>query len=147
MGRLTVKKSGEPKNVSDASNCDDQIDAYSQALPLPFRAICERLRELIDAALPRAASKIWHGSPVWFIDDNPVVGYSTTARTVNLLFWNGQAFDEPGLEPVGKHRAARAAFSDGTEIDPKLMRRWLNKAELDVFDSKAYFKTLRNQER
>jgi hypothetical protein len=147
MGTLTVKKSGEPKNVPVGPNGDDQIAAYSQALPLPFRAICDRLRELIDAALPRAASKIWHGSPVWFIDDNPVVGYSATAKTVNLLFWNGQAFDEPGLKPVGKHRAAQAALSDGTEIDLKLMRRWLKKAESDVFDSRAYFKTLRNHGR
>jgi hypothetical protein len=80
---------------------------------------------------------------VWFIDDNPVVGYNATAKSVNLLFWNGQAFDEAGLKPVGKYRAAEAVFRDAAEIDPKVIRRWLKKAKSDVFDSKAFFKKLR----
>jgi hypothetical protein len=80
---------------------------------------------------------------VWFVDDNPVVGYNATAKSVNLLFWNGQAFDEASLKPVGKYRAAQAIFRDATEIDPKVIRRWLKKAKTDVFDSKAFFKKLR----
>jgi hypothetical protein len=80
---------------------------------------------------------------VWFIDDNPVVGYNATAKAVNLLFWNGQAFDEAGLKPVGKYRAAQAMFGAVAEIDPKVVRRWLKKAKSDVFDSKAFFKKLR----
>jgi hypothetical protein len=108
-----------------------------------FRGICDLLRELIDIALPKATSKVWHGSPVWFIDENPVVGYNVTAKTVNLLFWNGQAFDEASLRPVGKYRAAQASFGDAAEIDPKVVRRWLKKAKSDVFDSKAFFKELR----
>ena len=74
---------------------DDQIAAYSQAQLLAFRTICDLLRALITAAIPKATSKVWRGSPAWFIDENPVVGYNATAKTVNLLFWNGQAFDEP----------------------------------------------------
>jgi hypothetical protein len=80
---------------------------------------------------------------VWFIDDNPVVGYNATAKSVNLLFWNGQAFEEPALKPVGKYRAAQAVFGDAAEIDAKAIRRWLKKARSDVFDSKAFFKKLR----
>ena len=64
-------------------------------------------------------------------------------KAVNLLFWNGQAFDEPGLKPVGKYRAAQAVFRDTAEIDPKAIRRWLRKAKSDVLDSRAYFKKLR----
>jgi hypothetical protein len=75
--------------------------------------------------------------------ENPVVGYNATAKTVNLLFWNGQAFDEPALRPVGKYRAAQAVFREAAEIDPKVVRRWLKKAKSDVFDSKAYFQKLR----
>ena len=125
------------------SNGDDPIAAYSDAQPLPFHAICEALRELIDTALPKATSKVWHGSPVWFIDDNPVVGYNATAKSVNLLFWNGQAFGEAAFKPVGKYRAAQATFGDAAEIEPKLIRSWLKKAKADVFDSKAFFKKLR----
>ena len=140
-----MKKSGKSKNGEDARNGADQIAAYSQAQPLALRAVCDLLRELIDTALPRATSKVWHGSPVWFIDDNPVVGYNATAKAANLLFWNGQAFDEPTLKPVGKYQAAQALFGDAAEIAPKVIRRWLKKAKSDVFDSKAYFKKLREK--
>src|SRR5262249_26648366 len=108
---------------------------------------CELLRELIDVAIPKATCKVWHGSPVWFIDDNPVVGYNATAKSVNLLFWNGQAFDKASLKPVGKYGAAQAIFTDAAEIDSKVIRRWLKKAKADVFDSKAFFKTLREEKR
>src|SRR5262249_17638263 len=131
-----MKRSGEPKTGDGGSNGDDPIAAYSQAQPLTFRTICDALRELITAALPRATPRVWHGSPVWFLGENPVVGYNATAKTVNLLFWNGQAFDEPDLKPVGKYRAAQAVFRDAAEIDPKVIRRWLKKATSDVFDSK-----------
>jgi hypothetical protein len=121
----------------------DPIAAYSRAQPPAFREMCDVLRKLIDAAMPKAESKIWHGSPVWFIDDNPVVGYNATAKTVILLFWNGQAFDEPDLKPVGKYRAAQAVFRDAEEIDPAVIRRWLTTARSDVLDSRAFFKKLR----
>jgi hypothetical protein len=141
----TMKNSSKSKRTQGAPSSDDQVAAYSQTQSLAFRTICELLRELIDKALPKASSKIWHGSPVWFIDDNPVVGYDARAKTVNLVFWNGQAFDEPGLRPVGKYRAAQASFADVAEIDSRVIHRWLRKARLDVFDSNAFFKNLRKR--
>lgn len=120
------------------------IASYSVSPPA-LQSVCELLRELIDESLPKATSKIWHGSPVWFVADNPVVGYSANKKTVNLLFWNGQAFDEPELQPVGKYRAAQARFGDVEEVDRKAVRRWLKKAKVDVFDSKAFFKQLREK--
>ena len=138
-----MKTSRESQSVDGSPNDDDQITAYSRAQPLTLQSICDALRELIAAALPKATSKVWHGSPVWFIDENPVVGYSTNAKSVKLLFWNGQAFDEPALKPVGKHRAAQAVINDPDEVDPKLVRRWLKRAESNVLDSKAYLKQLR----
>lgn len=119
------------------------VAAYSEAQAPAFRAICEALRKRIDAALPKAASRVWHGSPVWFLDGNPVVGYSATASAVHLLFWNGRAFGDALLEPVGKHRAAQARFADAAAIDPKAVRRWLKKAGADVFDSRAFFRKAR----
>jgi hypothetical protein len=138
-----MKKAAEAKSADRDPSGDDQIAAYSQAQGVELRSICDLLRGLIDAALPKATSKVWHGSPVWFVDDNPVVGYNATAKTVNLLFWNGQALDEALLQPVGKYRAAQAKFNTVAEIDPKTIRRWLKKAKADVFDSKAFFKKLR----
>jgi hypothetical protein len=141
-----MKRADEPKAVDGGNGCCP-IDAYAQAQPLAFRAVCDALRGLIATALPEATSKVWHGSPVWFIGENPVVGYNGTAKAVNLLFWNGQAFDEPDLKPVGKHRAAQATFREAAEVDPSVIRRWLRKAKADVLDSKAFFKKLREEKK
>jgi hypothetical protein len=140
-----MKKTGEAKTVARDGSRDDPIAAYSRARTPALRTTCDLLRELIDTEIPRATSRVWHGSPVWFIGDNPVVGYNATAKTVNLLFWNGQAFHEPALKPVGKYGAAQALFRDAAEIDPKVVRRLLKKARSDVFDSKAFFKKLRER--
>ncbi len=140
-----MKKSRASRTVESSPDGGGQIAAYSEAQSPRFRATCDSLRELIDTALPAATSKVWHGSRVWFMEDNPVVGYNATAKAVNLLFWNGQAFDEPALKPVGKYRAAQVTFRDSAEIDPKVIRRWLKKAKSDVFDSKAFFKKLRER--
>ena len=142
---MKTMKSAKSKDVDDVSNGADQSAAYSRAQTPEFRKVCEVLRGLIDKDLPKASCKVWHGSPVWFIDDNPVVGYSATAKSVNLLFWNGRAFDEASLEPVGKHRAAQAKFADAGDVDAQVIRRWLKKAKSDVFDSKTFFKKLREQ--
>ena len=138
-----MKKPAEPQAANRDADGDDRIAAYSETQTAAFQTVCELLRELIDSTLPKASSKIWHGSPVWFIDENPVVGYSANAKAVSLLFWNGRAFDEPELRPVGKYRAAQAKFVDASAIDPKVIRRWLKKAKSDIFDSRAFFQKLR----
>lgn len=74
------------------------IDAYHNTQAPADKAICDSLRQIIDAALPEAQSKIWHGHPVWFLDGNPVVGYSKLKDLVRLLFWSGRSFDEPHLK-------------------------------------------------
>jgi hypothetical protein len=143
-----MKRRDESKTVVDSDSAGrDPIAAYSHALPAEFRAICDLLREMISRALPDATSKVWHGSPVWFDDPNPIVGYSATAKAVNLLFWNGQAFEDPTLTPVGKFRAAQASFKTAAEIDRNVLQGWLKKARADVFDSHGYFKQLRESKK
>jgi hypothetical protein len=135
------KKTVFPKTIVD----DDPIATYTADLSPALSTICITLRGLIDAALPKATSKIWHGGPVWFDGENPVVGYDARTKGVTVLFWNGMAFDEPDLKPVGIHGAAAATFTDVSEIDPKTVRRWLKKARENVFDSVGYFKKLREK--
>jgi hypothetical protein len=48
---------------------------------------------------------------------------------------------------VGKYRAAQALFADVSEIDAQAIRRWLKKAGSDIFDSKAFFKKMREEKR
>jgi hypothetical protein len=144
---MTMKKFSVSGLGSANSQATDEIAAYSEAQSPPFRAMCDALRTLIDASIAKATSKVWHGSPVWFIDDNPVIGYCASAKSVKLLFWNGQALDEPGLQPVGKYGAAQVVFTDENDIDSTLIRRWLKKAKSDVFDSKAFFQSMRKKTR
>jgi hypothetical protein len=74
---------------------------YNEAQAPADREICELLARQIDRHLPEAENKIWHAHPVWFLDGNPVVGYSKLKGCVRLLFWSGQSFGEPGLTPQG----------------------------------------------
>ena len=125
MKSRTAKPTTGPKTVA----------AYVKAQKPGLAAVCRLLRKEIDATLPMAGAKIYHAIPVWFIAGNPVVGFSVTAKKqVNLLFWNGQAFDEPDLEAVGKFKAAQVQFGDVEEIDKKKLKKWLKKAGKDIWD-------------
>ena len=101
------------------------IEAFNRALEPTARTVCSRLAEEIDRGLPEAESRIWHRHPVWFLDGNPIVGYSKLEDGVRLLFWSGQSFREPGLEPQGKFMAAEIRFRSADDIDPARLLRWL----------------------
>ena len=137
-----MKTNTVTKRIADEKTTDgsDAIAHYAEAQTAEHAAICHALRAEIDDVLPKATSKIWHGSPVWFIGENPVVGYNVTSRKgVNLLFWSGQLFGEPALQSTGKFRAAQTQFTDVSEIDSKALRRWLKKASTDIWDYRSYF--------
>ena len=110
------------------------VAGYARGLPPAQARICRLLRAEVDRALPAASSKIWHGGPVWFIGEVPIVGYDATATGVKLLFWNGQAFGEPELEPMGKFKAAEIRFESADQIETRPLRRWLTKARTQVWD-------------
>jgi hypothetical protein len=92
------------------------------------REICSLLAQEIDLHLPEAENKIWHGHPVWFLDGNPVVGYSKLKKCVRLLFWSGQSFEEKGLKEEGSFKAAEARYTAADQVDTKDLERWLAKA-------------------
>ena len=100
------------------SDAREAIAAYAKAQAPALAAICDRLQPEINKGIPSATSKIWHGSPVWFVGENPVVGYSVRQKSVDLMFWSGQLFDEPLLQAVGKDKATRVSFQDEADINP-----------------------------
>ncbi len=116
------------------------IAEYNAATTAACLAICCRLQAEIDAALPDTESKVWHGHPVWFIDGNPVAGYSQRKSGVVLLFWSGQSFDEVGLRPSGKFKAAEVIFADDAAIISADLHRWLQKARDIQWDYKNIVK-------
>jgi uncharacterized protein YdhG (YjbR/CyaY superfamily) len=77
------------------------VQAYNNSESPNDKAICDLLADEIDSNLPEAANKIWHAHPVWFLEGNPIVGYSKMKDSVRLLFWSGQSFEEAGLQPEG----------------------------------------------
>lgn len=106
------------KDISDYHNLQSASD----------KVICELLYSEISDNLGNSESKIWHGHPVWFINDNPIVGYSKLKKGIQLLFWSGQSFDEPELKAEGKFKAANRYYNDVKEINKKDLKRWLKKA-------------------
>lgn len=98
--------------------------------------ICDLLAKEIDKGLPEAENKIWHAHPVWFLDGNPVVGYSKLKGCVRLLFWSGQSFEEDGLRNEGKFKAAEARYTVVDEVNREDLRRWLKKAREIQWDYK-----------
>jgi hypothetical protein len=113
------------------------IDAYNGLQAADDRVICEMLRNEIDAGLPEAESKIWHAHPVWFLEGNPIVGYSKLKSGIRLFFWSGADFDEAELSPgTGTFRDASITFTSIDRIKPSDLRRWLGKAERIQWDYK-----------
>jgi hypothetical protein len=109
---------------------------YNEAQAPGDRAICERLAEQIDRHLPEAENRIWHAHPVWFLDGNPVVGYSKLKNCVRLLFWSGQSFEEEDLQKEGSFKAAEVRYTAADQVDPEKLRVWLAKAREIQWDYK-----------
>jgi hypothetical protein len=109
---------------------------YNKSLGPPERKICELLGRQIDEGLPEAENKIWHAHPVWFLEGNPVVGYSKLKECVRLLFWSGQSFKEPGLAKEGTFKAAEARYTAADQVNVEDLQRWLAKAREIQWDYK-----------
>lgn len=119
----------------------ESINAYNAAQSEQDRKICRTLMQEIDRGLRHAASKIWHGHPVWFLDGNPIVGYSKLKDSVRLMFWSGADFDEPALKPgTGKFKDASIRYTDADQVNAKDLRRWLRKSAEIQWDYKNIYK-------
>jgi hypothetical protein len=113
---------------------DREVRKYNAAQKPCARAICDALAERINANLPGAESKVWHGGPVWFLTGNPIVGYWVRKHDVQLLFWSGQSFGEMGLRPEGKFKAAEVRITDMGQVKASDLKRWLRKATIMQWD-------------
>jgi len=117
------------------------IQSYNNALSATDKAICNSLAKIIDENLKKAESKIWHAHPVWFIDENPIVGYSKQKAGIRLMFWSGMSFEEDALKPgTGKFKDASVIYNSKEEIVEKDLKRWLSKAKKIQWDYKNIVK-------
>ena len=109
---------------------------YNQTQAPGDRKICQLLAEQIDRFLPEAENKVWHAHPVWFLDGNPIVGYSKLKDSVRLLFWSGQSFKAKGLREEGSFKAADARYTAVDQVDTEKLGRWLAEARDVQWDYK-----------
>lgn len=117
-----------------------EIEAYNNLLESDAKEICQLLKQEIDHNLLEAESKVWHAHPVWFLNGNPIVGYAKLKECVQLLFWSGQSFDEPGLKPEGSFKAAQARYTSVDQVNTSDLKKWLEKARLIQWDYKNIVK-------
>jgi len=123
MRLWTIAMHSDTKKFNDAQEATD-------------RAICRLLAEQIDRTLPDAENKIWHAHAVWFLEGNPIVGYSRLKDGVRLLFWSGQSFKEKGLKKEGTFKAAEARYTAVDQVDTEKLGRWLAEARDIQWDYK-----------
>jgi hypothetical protein len=55
---------------------NNEITDYNCRQSPEDQKICNQLAAIIHSELSEAESKVWHAHPVWFLDQNPIVGYS-----------------------------------------------------------------------
>jgi hypothetical protein len=116
------------------------IKAYNNSQLLTDRKICNVLAQEISRNLPEAENKIWHAHPVWFLDGNPIAGYSKLKDCIRLLFWSGQSFDEEVLQKEGSFKAAEIRYTSAEQINKKDLARWLKKSKEIQWDYKNIVK-------
>jgi len=128
MEKIMRQEASAPPQRRIAVHTD--IQRYNAELEPVYKEICDLLAEAIGRGLPAAESKIWHSHPVWFLDGNPIVGYSKQKAGVRLMFWSGADFREPGLNVVGKKFTDASVFyDDPARINTADLRRWQKKSE------------------
>lgn len=119
----------------------DEIIKYNNNLSNEFINISNLLLELLVNYLPEAEFKIWHKHPVWFLDGNPIVGYSLEKKGLRLMFWSGADFEESKLKNrTGKFKDASIYFNSLDEIDEKEVKRWIEKSKIIQWDYKNIVK-------
>ncbi len=116
------------------------IQDYNNSQSSSDKEICDRLAMIIDENMRDAENKIWHAHPVWFLEGNPIVGYSKLKGSVRLLFWSGQSFEEEKLHNEGSFKAAEMRYTNVDQINNEDLKRWLEKGTEIQWDYKNIVK-------
>lgn len=117
------------------------IQTYNDNLETNHKLICDTLAQVISQTLSEAENKIWHAHPVWFLDGNPITGYSKQKKGIRLMFWSGADFEEEKLSVKGeKFKDASIFYNDVTEINTDDLKRWLKKSRNIQWDYKNLIK-------
>ncbi len=123
------------------NNISKDILAYNDTQTPEDKATCTLLANEITRHLPGAENKIWHAHPVWFLNGNPIAGYSRQNAGIRLMFWSGADFDEEELNVKGgKFKDASIFYNSVDEINTGDLKRWLGKSRDIQWDYKNLVK-------
>lgn len=117
------------------------VKTYHSKLNKSDKEISEILEKEITANLKDAENKVWHAHPVWFLEGNPIVGYSKQKDGMKLMFWSGADFGDAKLKPgTGKFKDASIFYTDKKEIKLTDLKKWLKKSREIQWDYKNIVK-------
>lgn len=120
---------------------NSEIQTYNDSQKSVDKEICDLLAITIDNELTESESKIWHAHPVWFLDGNPIVGYSKQKAGWRLMFWSGASFEEEKLPVIGKKfKDASIFYTTVEQINTKDLTSWLKKSREIQWDYKNIVK-------
>jgi len=120
---------------------NEDIKKYNAKQDPGDQIVCDWLAQKIDKELAEAENKIWHGHPVWFLEGNPIVGYSKQKAGIRLMFWSGADFDEELLNVKGqKFKDASVFINDVSELKAADVKRCLKKSRDIQWDYKNIVK-------
>lgn len=118
-----------------------EIQEYIEKQSCEDRDICNLLAGIISKEFSDTENKMWHSHPVWFINGNPIVGFSKQKAGIRLMFWSGADFDEKDLNVLGaKFKDASIFYNHPEEINQLQIVNWLKKARVIQWDYKNLVK-------
>src|SRR5882757_11438767 len=102
------------------------VAEYVDTVPESLRAVAAQLTAIIDAGLPHATSRVYHGHPVW-LDATPVAGYKAYSKHVTFMLWAGQDIDDPTgrLQATGSQLMASVRLTSVDDVDKDTFAAWL----------------------
>jgi hypothetical protein len=114
------------------------IEEYLAGLAGPLREIGEKLRPVIDEALPEAGSTVWHAAPTWSMGEAPgkapVCYLKAYTSYLTFGFWRGQDISDPsGRLSAGAREMGQVKLRTVADVDVELFSDWLRQArELEL---------------
>ena len=120
---------------------NQEIKSFNESQIGEERRICERLGSILSELLSDAENKMWHKHPVWFLNGNPIVGYSKLKAGIRLMFWSGASFEEDKLKlGTGKFKDASILYSSVEQIEDNEIKKWVEKGRAIQWDYKNIYK-------
>lgn len=117
------------------------VKIFNQSQSKTDREICNLLAKMINKLLSEAENKVWHRHPVWFLEGNPIVGYSKLKAGIRLMFWSGASFGEEKLKiGTGKFKDASIVYTSVNQINLEEISRWVEKSKTVQWDYKNIYK-------